>query len=255
MHPPFGYSHVVEVTAGRPVYIAGQVALDPTGVLVGADDIRAQTRQVFDNLRAALEAVGAGFEQVVKLNLYLVDATHLPVVREVRDQYVNTPAATGQHGRGGPGAVPGGRTHRGRGRRGDRPDGAVGELTMREPVPEPALANVLDYVAAWNEPDAATRLKLLERCWADDGDYVDPNVELRGRSALCEQISKVQAGRPGARLEMMSGVELHHHVVRFLWRLVRADGRAGETSIDVGEVDADGRLTKIVGFFGEPPKR
>jgi reactive intermediate/imine deaminase len=96
VHPPFGYSHVVEVTAGRPVYIAGQVALDPTGALVGSD-IRAQTRQVFDNLRAALEAVGAGFEQVVKLNVYLVDATHLPVIREVRDQYVNTrqpPAST-----------------------------------------------------------------------------------------------------------------------------------------------------------------
>jgi enamine deaminase RidA (YjgF/YER057c/UK114 family) len=45
VHPPFGYSHVVEVTAGRPVYIAGQVALDPTGALVDADDIRAQTRQ------------------------------------------------------------------------------------------------------------------------------------------------------------------------------------------------------------------
>ena len=89
VHPPVGYSHVVEVTAGRPVYISGQVALDPTGALVGAGDIRAQTRQVFDNLRAALEAVGAGFEQVVKLNLYLVDATQLPVIREVRDQYVN----------------------------------------------------------------------------------------------------------------------------------------------------------------------
>ena len=97
VHPRFGYSHVVEVTAGRPVYIAGQVALDPTGALVGADDIRAQTRQVFDNLRAALEAVGAGFEQVVKLNFYLVDATHPPVIREVRDHYVNTrqpPAST-----------------------------------------------------------------------------------------------------------------------------------------------------------------
>jgi enamine deaminase RidA (YjgF/YER057c/UK114 family) len=55
VHPPFGYSHVVEVTAGRPVYIAGQVALDPTGALVGADDIRAQARQVFDNLRTAVE--------------------------------------------------------------------------------------------------------------------------------------------------------------------------------------------------------
>jgi enamine deaminase RidA (YjgF/YER057c/UK114 family) len=97
LHPPFGYTHVVEVTAGRPVYIAGQVALDPTGAVVGPGDIRAQARQVFDNLRAALLAVGAGFEQVVKLNYYLVDATQLPLVREVRDEYVNVqqpPAST-----------------------------------------------------------------------------------------------------------------------------------------------------------------
>jgi uncharacterized protein len=97
IHRPFGYTHVVEVTAGRPVYIAGQVAMDRAGELVGAGDVRAQARQVFENLKAALEAVGAGFEQVVKLNFYLLDATQLPAVREVRDQYVNTerpPAST-----------------------------------------------------------------------------------------------------------------------------------------------------------------
>ncbi len=97
MHHPAGYTHVVEVTAGRPVYIAGQVALDPTGKLVGPSDIRAQARQVFDNLGAALEAVGAGFEHVVKLTYYLLDATQLPVVREIRDRYVNIqqpPAST-----------------------------------------------------------------------------------------------------------------------------------------------------------------
>ena len=97
MHPPAGYTHVVEVTAGRPVYIAGQVALDRSGVVVGPGDIRAQARQVFDNLQAALQAVGASFEQVVKLNYYLVDATQLPVVREVRDEFINThqpPAST-----------------------------------------------------------------------------------------------------------------------------------------------------------------
>jgi hypothetical protein len=120
---------------------------------------------------------------------------------------------------------------------------------------EAILANVLAYVAAWNEPDAAARLKILESCWADDACYVDPNVELKGRTALCDHISKVQAGRPGARIEMMSGVDLHHHVVRFLWRLVRADGSAGDISIDFGEVDTDGRLIKIVGFFGEAPQK
>jgi enamine deaminase RidA (YjgF/YER057c/UK114 family) len=83
--------------AQRPIYIAGQVALDPTGTLVGPGDIRAQTRQVLQNLRTALQAVGVGFEQVVKLNYYLVDATQLPVVREVRDEFINThqpPAST-----------------------------------------------------------------------------------------------------------------------------------------------------------------
>jgi enamine deaminase RidA (YjgF/YER057c/UK114 family) len=58
MHHPVGYTHLVEVTAGRLVYIAGQVALDRTGALVGPGDIRAQARQVFDNLQAALQAVG-----------------------------------------------------------------------------------------------------------------------------------------------------------------------------------------------------
>jgi enamine deaminase RidA (YjgF/YER057c/UK114 family) len=97
IHHPAGYTHVVEVTAGRPVHIAGQIALDPMGTLVGPGDIRAQTRQVFDNLQAALQAVGAGFEQLVKLTFYLVDATQLPVVREVREQYLNPqqpPAST-----------------------------------------------------------------------------------------------------------------------------------------------------------------
>jgi enamine deaminase RidA (YjgF/YER057c/UK114 family) len=70
MHHPAGYTHMVELTAGRPVYIAGQVALDRTGALVGPGNIGAQARQVFDNLQAALQAVGAGFEQVVKLSYY-----------------------------------------------------------------------------------------------------------------------------------------------------------------------------------------
>ena len=117
------------------------------------------------------------------------------------------------------------------------------------------VANVLAYVTAWNELDAAARASLLARCWADDAVYVDPTVELRGREALVAHIGKVQASRPGAHLEMMSGVDLHHNVVRFLWRQVRADGSTAPVSIDFGEVDTAGKLTKIVGFFGEAPAR
>jgi hypothetical protein len=126
---------------------------------------------------------------------------------------------------------------------------------MSEAIRQTVVASVLDYVAGWNEPNVGRRLQVLERCWAKDGNYVDPNVKLRGRTALCEHIAKVHTGRPGARIEMMSGVDLHHNVVRFLWRLVYADGGFGETSIDFGEVDEKGKLTKIVGFFGEAPRR
>ena len=94
---PPGYTHVVEVTRGRTVFISGQVALDQAGKIVGLNDFRAQTQQVFENLKVALAAVGADFTRVVKLNMYVVDASQLLTLRELRDCYVNTdnpPAST-----------------------------------------------------------------------------------------------------------------------------------------------------------------
>ncbi len=96
MQSPEGYTHVVEVTSGRPVYISGQVALDRDGKLAGGD-IRSQTRQVFENMRAALAAVGGTLGEVVKLNTYLLDMTEMSAVREVRNEYFDPgrpPAAT-----------------------------------------------------------------------------------------------------------------------------------------------------------------
>lgn len=95
--PPTGYTHVVEVTQGRMVFISGQIALDSSGNLVGRDDVAAQAHQVFANLRAALEAVGASFAHLVKCNYYLLDVSQLPAVRQIRNQYINTanpPAST-----------------------------------------------------------------------------------------------------------------------------------------------------------------
>jgi len=94
-----GYSQVAKVTGGTIVFISGQVALDRAGNLVGRDDFRAQVQQVFENLRNAVEAAGGTFNDVVKLNSYLLDASpsRLAEFREVRDQYVNVgnpPAST-----------------------------------------------------------------------------------------------------------------------------------------------------------------
>ena len=97
MHPPRGYTHVVEPTGPtRTIYIAGQVAFNPEGQLVGPGDMAAQTDQVFKNLSAALASAGATFTDVVKINIYTIDAAQLPAIREVRDRYLRDepPAST-----------------------------------------------------------------------------------------------------------------------------------------------------------------
>ena len=87
--PSPGYSQAVTVGGGRLVYVAGQIAIDSSGKLVGGGDFRAQAVQVFENLKSALAASGASFENVVKLNSYFVDIKEVPVYREVRDKYIN----------------------------------------------------------------------------------------------------------------------------------------------------------------------
>ncbi|MBO0765935.1 MAG: RidA family protein [Hyphomicrobiaceae bacterium] len=100
MESPPGYTHVVEVRGpARIVYFAGQLGVDKTGKLAGASgDFKAQTVQAFENLKAALEAVGAGFEHLVKINTYLVDIErNIAVFRDVRDRYLakaTLPAST-----------------------------------------------------------------------------------------------------------------------------------------------------------------
>lgn len=92
-----GYSQVAAVTGGNIVFIAGQVALDKSGNVVGKDDFRAQVQQVFENLKAAVEAAGGNFSDIIKLNSYFLDLSHLPEFREVRDKYINLknpPAST-----------------------------------------------------------------------------------------------------------------------------------------------------------------
>ena len=95
--PPFGYSQVVDVPAGRIVYISGQVPLDATGRLVGEGDFAAQVRQVFQNLTAALEAADASWDDVVKLDYFVRDVGEVAALRAIRDEYVNAerpPAST-----------------------------------------------------------------------------------------------------------------------------------------------------------------
>jgi enamine deaminase RidA (YjgF/YER057c/UK114 family) len=92
---PPTYSHVVK--AGNTVYIAGQVAQNENGQLVGAGDIVAQATQVFENLGKALAAAGAGFEHLVKITVFVTDPRYREALSAVRSNYLDRnalPAST-----------------------------------------------------------------------------------------------------------------------------------------------------------------
>jgi len=96
---PMGtYSQAVRVETGDAVWIhvSGQIAIDLEGNLVGPGDVRAQTQQVFENLRAILAANGATFADVVKIGTYLTTLDDLAGMREVRGEYLTAepPAST-----------------------------------------------------------------------------------------------------------------------------------------------------------------
>jgi enamine deaminase RidA (YjgF/YER057c/UK114 family) len=86
--PPVGpYSHVAIVDPGsRLAFIAGQVAADPSGQLVGVGDFRAQFEAAFANLGRVLESLGTSFDDVAFVRGYLSRADDLPAYREERER-------------------------------------------------------------------------------------------------------------------------------------------------------------------------
>jgi len=111
---------------------------------------------------------------------------------------------------------------------------------------------VTAYGAAWNEPDEKARRALLDRSWADDGAYSDPTGSADGRDALIAHIGGFQAMMPGHTIDMTSGLDTRDNVFRFAW-VMRNGGEDVLEGMDYGELAADGRISKIVGFFGPFP--
>jgi enamine deaminase RidA (YjgF/YER057c/UK114 family) len=74
------------VRAGPLVFISGQVSQDADGALVGENDIRAQSRQVYANLRRAVEGAGGSVSNIVQLTTFTLDRDHRPAIREEREK-------------------------------------------------------------------------------------------------------------------------------------------------------------------------
>ena len=83
------YSQAVRVE--RTVYLSGQIPLVPDTMELVAGDMEAQIRQVFDNLDAVAAASGGGLNDLVKLNVYLTDLAHFPLVNRIMAEYLQEP--------------------------------------------------------------------------------------------------------------------------------------------------------------------
>lgn len=79
------------VRAGDTVYLSGQIPLDPATMALVEGGIDVQIARVFDNLAAVAAAAGGTLANVVKLNVYLIDLGHFPVVNEVMARYFSVP--------------------------------------------------------------------------------------------------------------------------------------------------------------------
>ena len=110
------------------------------------------------------------------------------------------------------------------------------------------------YVAAWNEPDAAARARLLEACWAVDARLVTGGDGYRGRAALDAAMAKFTADPRRLSARFTSPIDVQGRMFRFTGVVVQPDGTiVGAEAHDAGEVGADGRIAILFTFVGPLP--
>jgi hypothetical protein len=118
----------------------------------------------------------------------------------------------------------------------------------------PAMTTQVDqWLAAYADPDSARRLAAIRALWNADGRLVEPPLEARGHQGISDLAATLQSQFPGHRFERSSAIDAHHQFLRYGWRLVDGKGAAVLEGVDAVDLDVDGRLLRVVGFFGAQP--
>ena len=107
-------------------------------------------------------------------------------------------------------------------------------------------------MAAWNEREPERVRGHLEKALHPEVHFVDPSANTRGIDEFEANVHEVHARIPGAEYKRSSGVDGHNDLYRYHWE-IRRNGELVMPGFDVTEVDAEGRVTRVVGFFGPIP--
>jgi hypothetical protein len=108
------------------------------------------------------------------------------------------------------------------------------------------------YIALWNETDAARRLQLLEAHWTDDARYVDPMAQASGRAQISTLVGGVQQRFPGFSFRLKGQPDAHGEHLRFSWTLGPSGAEDLIEGTDFAQLDA-GRLRAVTGFLDKVP--
>lgn len=107
-------------------------------------------------------------------------------------------------------------------------------------------------LAAWNERDMSRVRGRLEQALAPEVVFIDPTIETRGIDEFERNVREFRAKFPRADLRRTSGVDSHHRLHRYSWEIV-IDSKVILPGFDVTETRADGKVTRVLGFFGPLP--
>lgn len=108
------------------------------------------------------------------------------------------------------------------------------------------------HLTAYCDPNPSHRTETVARVWAADGQLIDPPFEGQGRDAIGAMTDGVLAQYPDHTFRRVTTVDEHHGYARYGWVLARPDGAPAVTGTDFAQIGDDGRLLRIVGFFGDP---
>lgn len=106
------------------------------------------------------------------------------------------------------------------------------------------------YIAGWNTDDPAVRLSRLEASCAQGVIYCDPSATVAGLPALADHVARTRKSFPGCTLVRTTRINSHGSFARFGWQMRGPDGKNLPESLDVVEFGPDGRVVRIIGFFG-----
>jgi len=114
------------------------------------------------------------------------------------------------------------------------------------------ITTVVDkHLAGYCEPDPSVRAELIAAAWAETGSLIDPPFDGAGRDGIAAMTEVVLTHYAGHTFRRTTEVDTHHQFGRYGWALVAPDGAVAVSGTDYIEFNDEGRLVRIVGFFGD----